>query len=62
VADDVRAFELVARLGQDTGAIERDIAVADDCCMGPAERGIEVGEIGVAVIPADELRGAYDSG
>ena len=46
-------------LGQDPGDIERDIAVADHCRVGAAERRIEVGEIGVAVIPADE-RGRAD--
>ena len=62
VADDVRTFELVPRLGQDARAIERDIAVADDRRVGAAERRIQVGEIGMAVVPADELGRADDAG
>ena len=62
MADDVRAFELVPRLGQDPGAVERDIAVADHRRVRAVERRIEVGEIGMAVVPADELRRADDAG
>ena len=62
VADDVRAVELGAGLGQDARAIERDIAVADDRRVGAAERRIEVGEIGMAVVPADELGRADHAG
>ena len=62
MADDVRAFELVARLRQDAGDVERDIAVADDRRVGPVERRVEVGEIGMAVVPADELGRADHSG
>src|SRR6185503_21174798 len=62
MADDVRAFEFVARLGQDPGAIERDIAVADHRGVGSIERRIEVCEIGMAVVPADELGRTDDAG
>ena len=62
VADDVRSFELAARLRQDPRAIERDIAVADDRRVRAGERRIEVGEIGMAVVPADELGRADDAG
>ena len=62
MADDVRPFELVAGLGQDPRAVERDIAVADHRRVGAAERRVEVGEIGMAVIPADELGRADDAG
>src|SRR3546814_11559531 len=36
--------------------IQRDIAVPDHHRSGAVERGGQVGEIGVAVIPADECR------
>src|SRR4051794_17902443 len=55
MADDVRAFELSASLGEDARAIERDIAVADHRRVGAVERGIELGEFGVTVVPADEF-------
>ena len=58
VADDVRSFELVPRLRQDSRAVERDIAVADDRGVGAVQRRVEVREIGMAVVPADELRRA----
>ena len=59
VGDDVRADELGRRLGQDAGDVERDIAVADHRRRRNVERRIEVGEFGMAVIPADE-RGRAD--
>ncbi len=62
MADDVRPFELVPRLRQDARAIERDIAVADHRRVRAAERRIEVGEIGMAVVPADELGRADHAG
>ena len=49
-------------LRQDARAIERDIAVADDRGMRSVERRIEVGEFGMAVVPADELGRADDAG
>src|SRR5689334_11761250 len=61
MADDVRSFELVAVLRQDSRAVERDIAVADDRRMRPAERRVEIGEIGMAIVPADELGRADDA-
>ena len=62
VADDVRSFELMPRLRQDAGDVERDIAVADDRRVGAVERRIEIGEVGVAVVPADELGRADHAG
>ena len=62
MADDVRAFEFVPRLGQDPRAVERDIAVADDRGVSAAERRIEIGEIRMAIVPADELGRADDAG
>ena len=59
--DDVRPFEFVARLRQDPRAIERDIAVADNHGIRAVERRIEVGEIGMAVVPADEFGRADDA-
>ena len=51
-----------AGLRQDPRDIEGDIAVADDRRMRAVERRIEIGEIGVAVVPADELGRADDAG
>ncbi len=62
MADDVRAFEFGPRLGQDARAIERDIAVADNGGVGPGEKWVEIGEFGMAVVPADELGRADDPG
>ena len=61
MADDVRPFELAARLRQNPSAVERDIAVADDRRMRSAEGRIEVGEFRMAVVPADELGRADDA-
>src|SRR5690348_10220255 len=60
--DDVGAFEFVAGLRQDAGAVERDVADADDDRVPTIKRWIEVREIGMAIIPADELGRADDSG
>ena len=60
--DDVGAGELGPRLGEDAGDVERDIAVADHRRRADAERRIEIREIGMAVIPADEGGGADDPG
>ena len=54
MGDDVRADELGRRLGEDAGDVERDIAVADHRRRRDVERRIEIGEFGMAVIPADE--------
>ena len=62
VADDVRSGELVGRLGEDPRDVERDIARADHHRAGTVERRGEVGEIGMAVIPADERRRADHAG
>ena len=59
---DIRTFELMTGLRQDAGAVERDIAVADNRGVSAAERGVEVGEVRMAIVPADELRRADDSG
>src|SRR5205085_11629599 len=61
MTDDVGTFELVAVLGKDTRAVERDIAVADHGGVGTVQRRIQVGKVGVAIVPADELRGSYHS-
>ena len=61
-ADDVRAGELGPGLGEDSGDVEGDIAVADHRRGGDVQRRVEVGEIGVAVIPADERGRADHSG
>src|SRR6185369_5766474 len=60
VADDVRAFELMPRFREDAGAVERDVAVADDHGLLAVEWRIEVGEFGMAIVPADELGRADD--
>src|SRR4029079_11573075 len=62
VADDIRTLELMARLDEDSGAVEGDIAVADDDGVAAGKRRIEVGEIGMAVVPADEFGRADDTG
>jgi hypothetical protein len=54
VRDDVAAREFGGRLGEDARDVERDIAVADHHDAGRVERRVQVGEIGVAIIPADE--------
>src|SRR5205814_7526055 len=54
--------ELVAGLGKDSGTVERDIAGADDGGVGAGEERVEVGEIGMAVVPADKLGRADDAG
>ena len=54
MADDVGAGELGRRLGEDAGDVERDIAVADHRRRRDVQRRRELGEIGMAVIPADE--------
>ena len=56
MTDDVGAGELGPGLGEDPGDVERDVAVADHRRGGDVERRVEVDEIGMAVIPADELR------
>ena len=45
-----------AGLGEDARDVERDVARADHHRAGPVQRRGEVGEIGMAVIPADERR------
>ena len=55
MADDIRALELVATLGQDAGTVEGDISIADDQRMGSVQRRRKTREIRVAVVPADEL-------
>ena len=62
MADDVRAFELVPRLRKDARAVERDIAVADHRRVRAAKERVEIGEFGMAVVPADELSGAHHAG
>src|SRR6476661_1531213 len=58
VADDVGSFELGPSLRKDPGAVKRDIAIADDGRVAAVQRRIEVGEVGMAIVPADELRRA----
>ena len=62
MGDDVRAGELGRRLGEDAGDVERDVAVADHRRRRDVERRIEIGEFGMAVIPADEGRRADHAG
>src|SRR5215203_5777161 len=62
VPHDIRAFELMLGLGQDACAVERDIAVADDRSVRAVERRVEVGEVRMAIVPADELRRADHAG
>ncbi len=62
VIDDVRPLEFTPRLCEYARAIECDIAVADDDRVAAAEIRIEVRELRVPVVPADELRGSDDSG
>ena len=62
MAGDVAAFELRARLGQDARHVQRHIAIADHHHVAPVQRRIDIGEIGMAVIPADEGRAAVDPG
>jgi hypothetical protein len=60
--DDVRAFKLVPGLGQDARTVECDIAGTNDCGMASVKRRIEIGEIGMAIVTADELSRAHDAG
>ena len=63
MADDVRAFELVR--GSWTGCARnraRHCRCRSTAAWRAAERRIEVGEIGMAVVPADELGRADDAG
>ena len=62
MGDDVAASELGGSLGEDARDIERDIAIADHRDAGAVERRVEVGEIGVAIVPADEGGAADDAG
>ncbi len=55
VADNVRSFEFVMGFRQDPSAVERDIAVADNRGVCAAQWRRQVGEIGMAIVPADEL-------
>ncbi len=58
MADDVAAFELAIGLGEDPRDVERDVAHADDHRGLAREIGIEIRELRVPVIPADEGRAA----
>ena len=62
MGDDVAAGEFGGSLGEDARDVERDIAVADHRDAGAVERRVEVGEIGVAIVPADEGGAADDAG
>src|SRR3546814_18918023 len=62
VGHNIAAHEFVFRLGKDAGDVKRDIAVADDDCPRTAERGLQCGELGIAIIPADKGRAADDAG
>ena len=45
--------------GQDAGDVERDVAGADDDGPLGVERDLEVGVVGVAVVPADQVGGRH---
>src|SRR3546814_4588224 len=62
VGDDVAAREFGRRLGEDARDVERDIAIADHRDAGRIKRRVQRGEIGVAVIPADEGGAADHAG
>src|SRR3546814_21104206 len=62
VGHNIAAHEFVFRLGKDAGDVKRDIAVADDDCPRTAERGLQCGELGIAIITADKGRAADDAG
>ena len=57
VGSDVGAVKLVRRLGEDTRHIHGHIADADDDHRAAAQVEGSVGEVGVAVVPGDELGG-----
>ena len=59
MGDDVAAGELGAGLGEDPRDVERDVAHADHDRGLARQVGIEPGELGMAVVPADE-RGAAE--
>ena len=61
MADDITVIEFGHRLGQDPRHVERDIAIADNHDIAPVQRRIQIGEIGVAIIPADKGRAAIDA-
>ncbi len=62
MGDYICAFKFRFCLGQDTRHIECDIAHADHDRMLAAQIGIEVRELGMAVIPSDECRASKDVG
>ncbi len=59
MGDDVAALELVRGLGEDSRHVERDIAHADHHCGRARQVGLEVGELRMSVVPANE-RGAAE--
>src|SRR6185369_2226797 len=61
MADDVGPFELMLCLRQDPRAIQRHVSVPDNCGMSAVEERVEVGEVRMPVVPADELGGADDA-
>ena len=62
MADNVRSFELMMVLGQDPGAIECDIAVANDGRMATVQWRLKVREVRMSIIPADEFGRPNDAG
>src|SRR5204862_696333 len=62
VGDDVRSGELGRSLGKDPSDVESDVAVADHRGGLAVQRRIEIGEFGMAVIPADERRRSAHAG
>ena len=59
---EVGVRQLGGRLGEEPGAVDRDVAVADHRDARMRERHVEPGEFGMPVVPADERRRAEDAG
>jgi hypothetical protein len=56
VVCDVRAGELAVGEAEHPGDVQRDVAVADhDSALGADQIELQVGVVGVAVVPAHEL-------
>ena len=54
VRHDIAAVEFTRSLAQDPRDIERDVAVADHHGGSPGQIGVQLGELRVAVVPADK--------
>ena len=63
VVGDVGAAQLVVARAPASGDVDRDVAVADDHgALGREQVELQVGVVGMAVVPADELGGRVPAG